>query len=330
MGLQPQIKKKTDFITKTCARCGQIFGAEHFAPTKSFFYPDGVLPVCNDCIDKQLREVDYNWEIVDKFCQISDIPFVPKEFEKIKEMSDTDIFYRYALLFKSSEYDGLGWGDYYQAFKELKEQNRLEDELPELSEEKQRQLQERWGPNYDNDALRYLEELYNGLLTTQNINGKLQKDQALKICKMSYEIDCRIRAGEDFDKLLASYDKMVKAGEFTPKNVKNINDFDSCGELVKWLEKKGWKNKYYDNVPRDIVDETIANIQAFNRRLYTNESGIGEEITARIQALKSVEDMENSSNYYSTGSEITDLDSYDNDGYNELIKTEEFDPEGER
>ena len=38
--------------------------------------------------------------------------------------------------------------------------------------------------------------------------------------------------------------------------------------------------------------------------------------------------MENNSNYYSTGSEITDLDSYDNDGYNELIKAEEFDPEG--
>jgi molybdopterin converting factor small subunit len=77
---------------------------------------------------------------------------------------------------------------------------------------------------------------------------------------MSYEIDCRIREGADFDKLLASYDKLVKTAEFTPKNVKNINDFDSVGELIKWLEKKGWRNKFYDNVTRDVVDETIKNI----------------------------------------------------------------------
>jgi hypothetical protein len=97
------------------------------------------------------------------------------------------------------------------------------------------------------------------MLTTQNVNGKLQSDQAEKICKISYEIDCRIRAGQDFDKLLASYDKLIKAAEFTPKNVKNINDFDSVGELVKWLEKRGWRNTFYDNVTRDIVDETIKN-----------------------------------------------------------------------
>jgi hypothetical protein len=93
---------------------------------------------------------------------------------------------------------------------------------------------------------------------------------------MSYEIDNRIREGTDFDKLLASYDKLVKAAEFTPKNVKNINDFDSVGELIKWLEKRGWKNKFFDGVTRDIVDETIKNFQNFNQRLYTNESGIGE------------------------------------------------------
>lgn len=109
---------------------------------------------------------------------------------------------------------------------------------------------------------------------------------------MSYEIDCRIREGADFDKLLTSYDKLVKAAEFTPKNVKNINDFDSVGELVRWLEKRGWRNTFYDKVSRDVVDETIKNIQAFNQRLYVNESGIGEEITSRLEALKNANALE--------------------------------------
>jgi hypothetical protein len=60
--------------------------------------------------------------------------------------------------------------------------------------------------------------------------------------------------------MLASYDKLVKVAEFTPKNVKNASDFDSVGELAKWLEKGGWKNKFYDGVTRDVVDETMKNI----------------------------------------------------------------------
>jgi hypothetical protein len=139
---------------------------------------------------------------------------------------------------------------------------------------------------------------------------------------MSYEIDNRIREGSDFDKLLSSYDKLVKAAEFTPKNVKNINDFDSVGELIKWLEKRGWKNTFYDGVTRDIVDETIKNFQNFNQRLYTNESGIGEQITERINGLKSVKQIEDES-YYGTNKEY-DLDEYDNQGYIALVHDEDF------
>ena len=74
-----------------------------------------------------------------------------------------------------------------------------------------------WGASYDDEALDYLDTLYQGLLSTQNINGKLQMDQAQKICKMSLEIDRRIEEGADFDKLLASYDKLVKAANLLPR-----------------------------------------------------------------------------------------------------------------
>lgn len=331
MGLQPVIKSKRKFVTKVCAWCGGTFGGESFTPTKSPFYSDGVLPVCNSCIDLFLSERNFDWTVVDKVCQWADIPFIPKEWVKMLEMNPKETFCRYAEIFKEAEYDGLGWGDYFEAFKELKEKNKIEEQLPLLSEEKRKELYNRWGRNYDAEALDYLERLYQGLITTQNVNGALQVDQALKICKMSYEIDRRIAEGSDFDKLLASYDKIVKAAEFTPKNVKNLNDFDTCGELVKWMERSGWVNQYYDNVPRDIVDETIANIQAFNQRLYVNETGIGEEITRRLESLKQAEKLEQG-NYYSTGSEVEDLDKYDVDGYDKLFKeTEEFeiDLEGE-
>ena len=319
MGMQPNIARRRNFMLKECTKCSASLSAESFTKTKSIFYGDGVLPICNECIKEYLNEYDFDWEAVDKICQWADIPFVPKEWEKVRNSNGDEAFPVYANIFNESEYEGLGWKDYYAAFKELKEKGTIEDEIPGISDQKKRKMRERWGANYDDEALRYLEELYNGLTTTQNINGALQVDQAIKICKMSYEIDNRIREGADFDKLLASYDKLVKAAEFTPKNVKNINDFDSVGELVRWMEKKGWRNTFYDKVSRDVVDETIKNIQNFNQRLYVNESGIGEEITSRLEALKNANELERQQDDYYGLNKQHDLDEYENSGYNSLF-----------
>ena len=320
MGLQPNIKRRA-FALKTCPRCQQSYGEENFAPTKSMFFIDGLVPFCNNCIDKELRAHEWDWAYVDKMCQMADIPFVPKEWERLREMSDQEVFYRYAQVFQGTEYENLGWSDYYKAFIELKAAGRIEEELPEIAERKTRDLKEKWGANYDMEALQYLEDLYNGLLTTQNVNGALQIDQAKKICKMSYEVDRRIEEGSDFDKLLASYDKLVKAAEFTPKNVKNINDFDTFGEAIKWLEKRGWRNTFYDGVTRDIVDESMKNFQNFNQRLYTNESNIGEEITRRLESLKNAAAMEHDS-YYGTDKSY-DLDAFERDGYEVVFEGED-------
>ena len=314
MGLQPNIQRAKRFGLKACVKCGQMFGEEGFAPTKSPFYPDGTIPMCNDCVDKELAAHGWDWNYIDKMCQMADIPFVPREWERLRQMTEREVFFRYATIFLASEYEGIGWSDYYKAFKELKAAGVLEEELPEIAERRERELKDKWGGNYDMEALQYLEGLFNGLMTTQNVNGALQIDQAKKICKMSYEVDRRIEEGSDFDKLLSSYDKLVKAAEFTPKNVKNINDFDTFGEAIKWLEKKGWRNTFYDNVTRDIVDESMKNFQNFNQRLYTNESSMPEEIARRIEALKTTAALENENSYYGTDKDY-DLDAFEREGY---------------
>lgn len=319
--MKPNIpKQRKPFILKTCSRCNGSFGPDAFSETKSFFYKDGYLPICNSCIEEYLIENNFDWEAVDKVCQYADIPFVPSEFERLHEMNGDKVFPVYAKVFLSSDYNGLDWGVYFRRFKELKEAGLIDDELPVIKEKKLSQLKEKWGANYDEEELHYLEGLYDGMLQTQNVNGALQDDQAKKLCKISLEIDSRIREGSDFDKILSSYDKLVKVAEFTPKNVKNATDFDSVGEVFRWLEKRGWVNKFYDGVTQDVVDETMKNIMNFNQRLYINESGITEEIERRLSALKNAQELEN---YYNTDKEY-DLDEYDNAGYDELMKDEDF------
>ena len=317
MALQP--KFDLDFEDRKCEQCGQYKTSLHYLPTKSFLFPSGYINICTECLGKRL-ERDDSWEIMDKICQYLDIPFDIKRYEELKETNTpVTLLQAYSTQFNNDEYEGIDWSSYEDAYKELRERNALVDVVPGLADEERRKLQDKWGYNYSEEELSYLESLYDGLLLTQNINGALQGDQAIKICKISLEIDNRIRAGEDFDKLLASYDKLVKTGEFTPKNVKNASDFESMGELCRWLEKRGFVNRFYDGETRDIVDETIKNIQNWNQKLYVNESGIGDEISQRIQALKTAAELES---YYDVDPEVEDYDNYDNDGFEQLFDDE--------
>ena len=315
-----------DFESKKCICCGQLKDSFSVLRTKSFMYPNGYVDICVDCLGERLERTDYDWNVMDKICQYLDIPFESMRFEELRHThSAAELLKAYNLIYFGEEYDGIDWKSYQEAYKELEDSDALDEvAVPGIAEERRHQLQEKWGMNYDDEALNYLENLYDGLLLTQNINGALQGDQALKICKISYEIDCRIREGADFDKLLASYDKLVKTGEFTPKNVKNASDFESMGELCRWLEKKGFVNQFYDGETRDVVDETIKNIQSWNQRLYTNESGIGDEINQRIQALKTAAELES---YYDVNPNVEDYDDYENEGFEQLFKNDEFNPD---
>jgi len=120
--------------------------------------------------------------------------------------------------------------------------------------------------------------------------------------------------------LLSSYEKLIKAADFTPKNVKNANDFESIGEVVKWMEARGWRNGFYDDETRDIVDATIKSMQSFNQRLYTQEVSIGDEISRRVEALKTAKELEND-NYYNTDAIQTD-DAFEQNGYEDLLDDE--------
>lgn len=323
MPVIPKIPKAAQG-TRKCTKCSLILPLTSFTFTHSDFYPDHYLPICNACIAELIDAADGNWEYIDKLCMWAGIPFVVKEWERIKGITiPTETWATYAKIFANQEYASIGWSDYYRQYKKLKEVGLIEEEIPEVKEQRYRDLRRKWGENYDDEELNHLEDLYKGLLNTQNISGALQIDQAQKLCKLSLEIDNRIRAGDkEVDKFMSSYDKIIKSAEFTPKNVKNATDFDSFAEVAYWLEKHGKINKFYDNVTRDVIDEALKNIENYNQRLYINEGGIGEEITERLRALNAANQMEES--VYDIQPDF-DPDEYDNEAY---IIDEEFSPEG--
>ena len=87
MPIIPKIPNAARGQTKQCACCGKILPLSFFSKTHNFFYPDGYLPFCNECIAEQIDAHDGSWEFVDKVCMWADIPFIVKEWDRIKEIT---------------------------------------------------------------------------------------------------------------------------------------------------------------------------------------------------------------------------------------------------
>ena len=279
--------------SKICTKCKDEKTTAHFIAVNSPLH-SGSLPICRECLAKMISAApeEERWNVIDKICQWADVPFLPGEWEKLYQANGKDALGVYIAIFRTEQYKTLDWMMYNNVYLQLLEEGRVEDTIPELREKRLKDWRRKWGMEYDEEQLEYLENLHSGLLNSQNVVGALNEDQALKLCKISLIIEEKIRGGVDFTKDLKAYDELAKLSNLTPKNVKDANEFDSFGEVYAYLEKTGWQNKYHDGAVRDEVDNTEKNIKNWVRYLYVNETGIAEEIEQRINNLKVAAELE--------------------------------------
>lgn len=272
---------------KTCILCKEDKSLAHYIGTRSQLL-GGSLPICRECVAEYLKNKtdDERWNAVNKLCQLADIPFVPEEFEKISQANQKDAFGTYCSIFRDKPYDTLDWTMYNDAYNTLKEEERVEDALPKVKAARRDSLIKKWGPNYDETEMEYLENLHSGIITSVGVVSPLQEDQIIKLCKVSLIIEQKIRESVDIDKDLKSYDNLSKLAGITTEAMKEGNEFNSAGEVFAFLEKLGFKPKYYDGAVRDEVDKSMKDIMYWLRYLYINETGIAEDIKERMEALK--------------------------------------------
>ena len=76
MPVIPKIPRSGTNETKKCTQCGRVLMSSAYSQTHNKFYPDGYLPVCNECISTWIEDGDGNWETIDKICRWADIPSV--------------------------------------------------------------------------------------------------------------------------------------------------------------------------------------------------------------------------------------------------------------
>lgn len=159
----------------------------------------------------------------------------------------------------------------------------------QLTPEDKIMLRLKWGRGYRPEEWVRMEQLYNDMMASYDIQGAGHKDTLIMICKASLKANQLIDAGdiEGFQKMQKAYDSLMKSGKFTAaQNKGESGEFvDSIGELVTLCEREGFIPRYYTDGPQDKVDKTLLDLQQYTRTLITEEMNLGNMIEASLREI---------------------------------------------
>lgn len=172
-----------------------------------------------------------------------------------------------------------------------------DDSDMDLTEEDRTYLRLKWGKTYKPEEWVRLEQLYEEMMASYDIQGAGHIDTLKLVCKTSLKANQLIDIGdiEGFQKMEKAYNSLMKSGNFTAlQNKQEKGDFvDSIGELIEMCEKQGYIEKFYIDQPNDKVDLTISDMQRYTRTLIEEETNLSLMVEKAIRENEK-EDMENS------------------------------------
>ena len=214
------------------------------------------------------------------------------------------------------------------------EQSGAVDDDIDLTDEDRIYLRLKWGKTYKPEEWVRLEQLYNDMMNSYDIQGAGHEDNLKLLCKTSLKANQLIDIGdvEGFQKMSRVYDQLMKSGEFTAAQNKAENGeyVDSVGELVMICEKDGFIPRYYVSEPNDKVDQTILDMKRYTRTLITEETNLGNLIEEAIKNNQKEDEAAENSDDADTGlldDDIEELEGQlhdqDFEDYNDFLENEE-------
>ena len=181
-----------------------------------------------------------------------------------------------------------------------------DDFVDDLTEEDKTYLRLKWGKTYKPEEWVKLEQLYDEMMESYDIQGAGHIDTLKLVCKTSLKANQLIDIGdiEGFQKMSKVYDSLMKSGKFTAaQNKAESGEFvDSIGELIELCEKQGYIERYYVESPKDRVDLTIADMQRYTRTLIEEETNLPIMVEKALREI----DKEDKDNAANTEDEIID------------------------
>jgi hypothetical protein len=193
-----------------------------------------------------------------------------------------------------------------------------------LTEEDMVYLVNKWGRLHKPEQLLFLETLYNNMMDSFDIQSASREDALKKLCKTSLKMEEAIDCGDvdTYQKYSRVYDLLSKSGRFSEAQNKDQapSFLGSVSELVEYCEKEGgFIPRFVTDVPQDIVDRTIQDMNRYTYNLVTKEMGLGQQIEDAIKKIQIQREMEDSEDV------ATDLEDAEQEVLNDLDFEEFYD-----
>ena len=171
-----------------------------------------------------------------------------------------------------------------------------DDFTDDLTEEDRKYLRLKWGKTYKPEEWIALEQLYEEMMSSYDVQGAGHIDTLKLVCKTSLKANQLIDIGdiEGFQKMSKVYDSLMKSGKFTAaQNKAETGEYvDSISELVELCEKEGFIPRFYIAQPNDQVDATLQDLKHYTHTLVTEEMNLGNLIENAIKEMAKEEAKE--------------------------------------
>lgn len=203
----------------------------------------------------------------------------------------------------------------------------------DLTDEDRRFLRLKWGKAYKPEEWVRLEQLYQEMKKSYDIQGAGHEDVLKLVCKASLKTNQLLDIG-DIDgaqKMSKMYDMLMKSGKFTAAQNKAAEGefLSSISEFVVLCEREGFIPRYYTDGPKDKVDETILDLKAYTHSLVVEEMNLGNLIENAVKqmAIEEAKEEDEDIEEELTFDELEALKDEDFEEYNEFLEEQELDDE---
>ena len=169
------------------------------------------------------------------------------------------------------------------------EENYLKVDLPDpskdLTQDDKTYLVMKWGKLYTADELLTLEQDYNNMINSFDIQDADTKNALVIICKLNLKANQALDSGDydGFKKLSSELGNQRKLANFAAaarkRDQKGSGFVDSIGEIVAYCEKNGGQIPRMNiDEPLDKVDVIIQDLKDYTRELIYQDTALASQI----------------------------------------------------
>lgn len=163
--------------------------------------------------------------------------------------------------------------------------------ISSITAEEYTYLRLKWGKTYKAEEWIRLEQLYEEMMQSYEIEEAGDINTLKLACKCSLKANQLLDLG-DIDgaqKATKMYNDLMKSGKWTAaqkKESEEVDVVDSIGELVAICERDGFIPKYHVATPQDHADRVIEDLKKYTTNLIVEESGLGPLIEAAVKQME--------------------------------------------